>query len=154
MGDPARYLAVDLGASSGRVVLGEWDGKRIELKEIHRFPNAPVKTGDHYHTDAAGLFGEIRVGLKRYAEQYGRPPSGIGVDTWGVDYGLLNSDGDLLAPPYHYRDARTNGVMDRVFEVIPKAEVFNETGIQFMQINTLFQLYSMVCGRDRPQTML
>lgn len=149
MGDPARYLAIDLGASSGRVMLGEWNGERINLEEVHRFPNGPVEKGDHYYTDAEGLFREIRKGLHLYSERGGTAPAGIGVDTWGVDYGLLGASGDLLAPPYHYRDARTNGIMDRVFEVVPRTEVFRETGIQFMQINTLFQLYGMVLSRDR-----
>ncbi len=139
---------MDLGASGGRVLVGLWDGVRIELKEMHRFPNAPVKVGTHFHTDAQGLWNEVVAGMTRYAEQYRDPPAGIGVDTWGVDFGLLNRAGDLVGQPYHYRDARTNGMIERVFRVVPKGQVFLATGIQFMQINTLFQLYSMVCSQD------
>jgi rhamnulokinase len=140
----ARYLAVDLGAQSGRVVAGEWDGEKIVLAELNRFTNGPVEIGDHIHTDIDRLWSGIRKGLKTA----GAAPAGIGVDTWGVDYGLLDVHGDLLGPPYHYRDSRTNGIMEKLFEVVPRDEVFRQTGIQFMQLNTLFQLYSMVRSGD------
>ena len=149
MAEPRRYLAADIGASSGRVMLGEWNGEKMTLSEVHRFPNGPVERDGHYYTDAEALFTGIRQGLKAFGEKYGAAPAGIGVDTWGVDYGLLGPSGELLAPPYHYRDGRTNGIMERAFERFSRQDMFNETDIQFMQINTVFQLYSMVCGGDR-----
>ena len=141
----ARYLAVDLGAQSGRVVAGEWDGERIVLAESNRFTNGPVEIGEHIHTDIDRLWSGIRKGFKAS----GAAPAGIGVDAWGVDYGLLDVHGDLMGPPYHYRDSRTNGMMERLFEVVPREEVFRQTGIQFMQLNTLFQLYSSVLAADQ-----
>lgn len=141
---PARFLAVDLGASSGRVVEGTWDGKGLALREVHRFRNGPVQTGAKLTTDAEGLWREVREGFRTA----GGAPAAIGVDTWGVDFGLLDAGGRLLGPPVHYRDQRTNGMMSRVFERVPKGEVFRTTGIQFMQINTLYQLYSMVESGD------
>jgi len=141
---PARFLAVDLGASSGRVVEGTWDGKGLALREVHRFKNGPVQAGARLTTDADGLWRSVREGFRAA----GGAPAAIGVDTWGVDFGLLDSRDRLLGPPAHYRDARTNGMMPKVFERVPKGEVFRTTGIQFMQINTLYQLFSMVESGD------
>ncbi len=138
------FLAVDLGASSGRVIAAELRDGRFELRDVHRFPNGPVKIGAHYHTDFDGLWREVTTGLARA----GGTPAGIGVDTWGVDYGLLDAAGELIGPPYHYRDARTAGAMDKVFRTVPKGEVFRATGIQFMQINTLYQLFAAAQGGD------
>ncbi len=132
------FLAVDLGASSGRVIAASLRDGRFSLRDVHRFPNGPVKIGAHFHTDFDGLWREVRTGLAAS----GGVPAGIGVDTWGVDYGLLDAAGDLIGPPYHYRDARTAGEMDRVFRTVPRGEVFRATGIQFMQINTLYQLHA------------
>lgn len=144
----SNYIAVDLGASGGRVLLGRWDGARFELEELHRFANEPVMLMGHLHWDVLRLWAEIKTGLTRYAAQYGEPPGGIGLATWGVDFGLLDRAGRLLGNPYHYRDSRTDGTLERVFEIVPREEIFAQTGIQFMQINTLFQLFSMVEGRD------
>ncbi len=144
----AHFLAVDLGASSGRVVLGRWDGERFELEELHRFPNEPVQVLGHVHWNVLGMWEQIQLGLRRYRRQYGRDPSGIGVDTWGVDYALLDSAGRLLGPPYHYRDVRTEGIEERAFAAVPRERIYARTGIQFMPINTLFQLASMVAGDD------
>ncbi len=142
------YLAVDLGASSGRQVLGRWDGTRFTLQDVHRFPNGPVNVLGHLYTDVLRLWEEVKIGLTRLASQLAAPLVSIGVDTWGVDYGLLDSAGRLLGNPYHYRDARTNGVMERAFARVPRRQIFAETGIQFLQLNTLFQLYSMVLTDD------
>ncbi|MEK7476454.1 MAG: rhamnulokinase family protein [Candidatus Coatesbacteria bacterium] len=138
------FLAVDLGASSGRVIAGTWDGARFALRDVHRFANGPVQGPSGLYTDIDMLWREVRTGLRRFTEQSGENPAGVGVDTWGVDFGLLGRDGTLLAHPVHYRDTRTNGIMEKVFAVVPRDEVFRVTGIQFMQINTLYQLYSLV----------
>ncbi|MFL5734915.1 MAG: rhamnulokinase family protein [Chloroflexia bacterium] len=142
------YIAVDLGASGGRVLLGCWDGARFELKELHRFVNEPVWVMGHLHWDVLRLWAEIKAGLSRYAAQYEDAPAGIGLATWGVDFALLDSAGHLLGNPYHYRDSRTDGMVERVFATVPRERIFEQTGIQFMQINTLFQLFSMVQRTD------
>lgn len=136
------YLAIDLGASSGRVVLGGWDGDRFELQELHRFPNGPVNILGHWYSDVLRLWTEIKAGLAHYAARFDTPPAGIGVDTWGVDCALLDRAGHLLGNPYHYRDPRTDGIMERTFERVPRHRIFEQTGLQFIQFNTLFQLYS------------
>jgi rhamnulokinase len=141
-------LAVDLGAESGRVVAGLFDGSRLELKEIHRFPNRPVRLPGGLHWNALSLFAEIKAGLARGASLYGGDLASAGVDTWGVDFGLLDAGGALLGNPVHYRDARTEGVPDRVFRKVPKAELYRATGIQFMQLNTIFQLAALARGRS------
>ena len=102
----SHYLAFDFGASSGRAVLGSLDGGRLELHEVHRFANEPVQIGDHLHWDMPRLFGEMTTALARCAARQARL-DGIGIDTWGVDFGLLSPAGELLGPPYHYRDSRT-----------------------------------------------
>ena len=137
------FLAVDLGASNGRVLLARWDGERFDLRELHRFENGPTEVHGRLYWDALRLWREIQTGLARYAAAYDQPPAGIGVDTWGVDFGLLDSAGRLLGNPVHYRDDRTNGMPEAVFRVVPAETVFGVTGIQFMQLNTVFQLYSM-----------
>jgi rhamnulokinase len=142
------FLAIDLGASSGRVLLGAWDGKRFRIKELHRFPNGPVEVCGHLYWDVLRLWSEIKAGIARHAVQVNHPPISIAVDTWGVDFALLDADGNLLDNPHHYRDPRTNGMMELVFERIPRRQVFEQTGIQFMQLNTLYQLYSMVHKND------
>ncbi|MBN1246337.1 MAG: rhamnulokinase [Anaerolineae bacterium] len=138
------FLAVDLGAESGRVVAGHFDGRRICLEPVHRFPNGPVDVQGTLYWDVLRLWSDIKIGLSRAAEQYGDRIAGIGLDTWGVDYGLLARDGRLLGNPYHYRDSRTDGMMEAAFRKVPRAEIFARTGIQFMQLNTLFQLVAMV----------
>jgi rhamnulokinase len=148
MTETANFLAVDLGASSGRVLLGRWDGSRFQLEEMHRFANGPVNVLGHLHWDVLRLWSEIQDGLARSASQIGAPLSGIGVDTWGVDFALLDRAGGLLGDPYHYRDGRTNGVPEQVFGKVSRDRIYQRTGIQFMQINTLFQLYSMVQAGD------
>ncbi len=134
---PRAYLAIDLGAESGRAVLGRLQNGLLTVEEIHRFPNEPVREGDSLRWNVRGLWAEIQEALRRAS---GSNLKGIGVDAWGVDYALLDQRGELLENPYHYRDIRTNGIMDEVFEIVPREEIYAATGIQFMPINTLFQL--------------
>jgi len=138
----SNYLAVDLGAESGRVMLGSLAGGRLSLDELHRFPNQPVQLPSGLYWDAFRLFHEIVEGL-HVAGKRQLAPAGIGVDTWGVDFGLLGSDGGLIDCPRHYRDERTNGIPERLFTQVPRSEVFGYTGIQFMALNSLYQLYAM-----------
>ena len=106
---PARvYLAIDLGAESGRVMAGLWNGKTIRLEEVHRFPNGPVSLGDSLRWDVVRLWAEIQNGLALAAKQYGKSIVSVGADTWGVDYVLLNRHDEMLGQPYAYRDSRTN----------------------------------------------
>ncbi len=142
------FLAADLGASNGRVLLARWDGARFALQELHRFPNGPTAVHDRLYWNVLGLWSELQTGMARYAAQYDEPPAGIGVDTWGVDFGLLDRAGRLMGNPVAYRDARTNGIMDVACAVVPAETIFDITGIQFMQFNTLFQLYAMRHGGD------
>jgi rhamnulokinase len=137
------FLAFDLGASSGRAVLGLFDGETLRLEEVHRFANGPVSVLGHLHWDALRLYGEIQNGLTRCVQSYGAGPASLGVDTWGVDFGLLDARDELLGNPYHYRDSRTDGMMDEAFRRVPRAEIFERTGIQFLQLNSLYQLLAM-----------
>lgn len=133
-----RYLAIDIGAESGRAIIGELRDGKLTLKEVHRFANGGVRASNNLYWDILGLWREIKNGL-RAARQSGEIDA-IGVDTWGVDYALLDGCGELLANPYCYRDARTDGVMDRLCGEIGRDTIFQHTGIQFMPINTLYQL--------------
>jgi rhamnulokinase len=137
------YLAFDLGAESGRAMLGTLDGGRLALEELHRFPNTPVRVFDSLYWDTLRLWHEIQRGLAIAGRERKLVLDGIGIDTWGVDFALLGADAALADNPRHYRDARTNGVMERVFDIVPRAEVFAQTGIQFMQFNSLYQLYAL-----------
>ncbi len=137
------FLAFDLGAESGRAILGKYDGERIALSDIHRFPNTPVPLPDGLHWNVLGLWSEIRKGLGMAVQTTGGSLAGMGLDTWGVDYGLLDRHGVLLGNPYHYRDGRTDGIMDIAFQRFPKADIFALTGIQFLQFNSLFQLLAL-----------
>ena len=141
-----RLAAVDLGAESGRVVVGTFDGRRLSLEDMHRFPNVPVPVAGTLHWDTLRLFGDVLTGLRRAGA--GGPIASVGVDTWGVDFGLLDDRGRLLGNPVHYRDARTAGMLEAAFAAVPREEIYRATGIQFMQINTLYQLLSMVRGGD------
>lgn len=134
------YLAIDIGAESGRVIAGLWNGKRIRLEEVHRFPNGGVLINDSLRWDVIRLWGEIQEGLKLAARKYGKTIVSVGADTWGVDYVLLNGQGEMLGQPYCYRDSRTNRTMAKAFKRVPRAEIFKRTGLQFMQFNTLYQL--------------
>lgn len=136
------YLALDLGAESGRAILGVLDGTRLTLQEAHRFSNNPVRLPEGLQWDVLHLWEEIKTGIAASVKNGVRLDS-IGLDTWGVDFALLDGNGALLANPFHYRDARTDGMIDEAFRHMPRADIFANTGIQFMQINTLYQLLSM-----------
>ncbi len=142
------YLSIDLGAESGRALVGVFDGERLSIDEVYRFPNGPVRAGKHMYWDVLRMYSEIGNGLRAAFRKYGEIES-MAVDTWGVDFGLFDKNGELLGNPYHYRDSRTEGVMERVFSVVPAADVFEATGIQFMRINTLYQLASMAFDRSQ-----
>ena len=133
--------AVDLGAESGRIILARFDGRHVGLEEVHRFPNRPVMLHGHRFWNVLGLWDEILAGLRK-ARKLAGTLAGIGVDAWGVDYGLVDSHGFLLGQPFQYRDHRTNGIMEQVFESVPREVLYRRTGIQFLPFNTLFQLYA------------
>jgi rhamnulokinase len=143
----ANYIAVDLGASSGRVMLGRVDsgphGPRIRLEELHRFPNGPVRVLGHLYWDVLRLWDEILRGLTRYASTYREPIAAIGIDTWAVDFGLLDPEGRLLGNPVHYRDGRTDGMPEELDRVIAPQRLYERTGIQRLPLNTIYQLASM-----------
>ena len=152
---PRNFVAFDLGAESGRALLGTLAGGRLTLEEKHRFANPNGRMNGHLQWNLLGQWEELKTGLRKAAGDLaaaangGAKPEihGIGVDTWGVDFGLVGPGGDVVGNPYHYRDARTDGVMEQVFRIVPRDELFAATGIQFMQFNSLFQLYSMLAGK-------
>src|SRR5436309_2500200 len=150
-------LAFDLGAESGRGVLGRFDGQRLNLEVVHRFPNGPVRTLDTIHWDVLRLYSEMLVGLRKAAAEQGGI-DGLGVDTWGVDFALLGRGGTLLGNPRHYRDPHTENVMDQAFQTVPKPEIYRRTGLQFMRFNSLYQLLALQEARspllDRAETLL
>src|SRR5208282_127613 len=152
-----KLLAFDLGAESGRGVLGLFDGAKLRLEVVHRFPNGPVRLLDAMYWDALGLYREMLNTLRKCAAEHGGIDS-LGVDTWGVDFAFLGRDGTLLGNPRHYRDPHTETIMDAAFARVPKQEIFRQTGIQFMRFNSLFQLLAMQRDRspllDMAQTLL
>lgn len=148
MADPS-FLAIDLGAESGRAILGRiGDRERLTLDEIHRFPNGPVRVGKHIHWDVLRLWTEIQNSLRIAAETGGYSLAGIGLDTWGVDFGLLDASDQLIGNPFHYRDGRTDGMVEASCQIVPREEIYKQTGIQFMQLNTLFQLFALRQAND------
>jgi rhamnulokinase len=138
------YLAFDLGAESGRLMLGRLNSGRLELIEVHRFPNRMVNIGGSLHWDVRELFREMRLGLRLCSEKHTRTPASIGIDTWGVDFGLLDEHDELLDLPFTYRDKRTEGAIEGFAKLIPRRKLYELTGVQMISINSLFQLYSMV----------
>lgn len=136
-------MAVDIGASSGRHVAGLFDGRRLELLEVHRFENGPVVAHGRMYWDLLRQWACVRDGLRAAAAKYPAQVASVGVDTWGVDFALLGRGDEILGNPYHYRDSRTDGIMERAFAIVPREEIFAATGLQFMQFNTLFQLVAM-----------
>lgn len=142
------YLAVDLGAASGRVISGTRHNGRLTLQEVHRFANRGLRLPSGLHWDVLYLWHEIQQGLAQASARQGDGLQSIGVDTWGVDFGLLAADDSLLGNPYHYRDSRTDGILEKTFARVPRAEIYRRTGVQIMQINTLFQLLAMVEARS------
>lgn len=145
-----RMIAVDIGAESGRVMLGSLEDGFLSVREVHRFPNIPVQVRGTLYWDILRLFNGIKEGIVRAARVAGGSIASIGVDTWGVDFALLDRQGKLIGNPVHYRDRRTAGMMEEVFRRVPPEEIYTRTGIQFMPINTLYQLFSMV-RRGDPQ---
>jgi len=142
-----KYIAVDLGASNGRVIVGNLEGFEV----TNRFPTWNIRLGDSVHWDILAIFNEIKKGIKEAVRLYPEDVVSIGIDTWGVDHGLLDRSGSLIGNPYMYRDSRTDTAMDEVFKVVPKQEIYDRTGIQFAQFNTLYQLWAM--KRDSPELM-
>jgi rhamnulokinase len=141
-----KLLAFDLGAESGRGVLGFFDGERLKLEVVHRFANGPVRTPDAFYWDVLRLYTEMLATLRRCAADHGGVDA-LGVDTWGVDFALIGRGGTLLGNPRHYRDPHTEGIMETAFVRVSRQEIFRQTGLQFMRFNTLFQLLAL--KRDR-----
>jgi len=137
-----RYLAIDFGAESGRAMLAELSAGDLRLEELHRFPNVPVRLPTGLYWNSLGLFREILESLRAAARVVGSI-EGVAIDTWGVDFGLIGPEGALIDNPRHYRDARTVGLPDAMAQVVPRGEIFAHTGIQFMELNSLYQLYAV-----------
>jgi len=149
MSDKKQYIAVDLGAESGRVMVGSISSGKLTLEEIHRFGNGPIIEDDSLKWDFNRIFEEIKTGIAKAVKQADGCVAGIAVDSWGVDFGLIDKNNKLIENPYHYRDSRTNGMMDRAFELMPKKSIYNAVGIQFLQFNTLYQLLSLNFNRQK-----
>lgn len=143
------FLAFDFGAESGRALLGAFDGDRLTLADVHRFPNTPIRLPTGLHWNVLQLWQEIKQGIALAGKSLGGTPTSVGLDTWGVDFGLLDRSGVLVGLPYHYRDSRNDGMIEAACQVVPRAEIFGQTGIQFMQLNSLYQLLAMV-RQDAP----
>ncbi len=137
------FVGIDLGAESGRVIAGLFDGRQIKLEALHRFSNGPISISGSLRWDVLRLWSEIQHGLAEVAKRHGESVVSVGVDTWGVDYVLLSRTDELLGQPFHYRDSRTQGILPVTLSRVSKQEIFAETGVQFMEINTLYQLLAM-----------
>ena len=167
MAQEKKYIAVDLGAESGRVMLGSVCDDKLSLEEIHRFGNGPIKENGSLRWDFDRLLSEVKTGIGKAAKKADKLApaqagvAGIGVDSWGVDFGLIDADGKLLENPYHYRDSRTNGMMEKAFALMGpppriaardagagKRQIYECTGIQFMQLNSVYQLLAMRLSRS------
>jgi rhamnulokinase len=142
------YLAVDLGASSGRVLAGLFDGSRLRLEEVHRFDNGGIAVGPRLYWDLLAQWTHVCQGLRAAAKKHGRAVRSVGVDTWGVDFALLGRGDELLGNPRHYRDRHTDAMLERAFARVPREEIFAATGLQFMQFNTLYQLLALQEARS------
>ncbi|MBL7186365.1 MAG: rhamnulokinase [Phycisphaerae bacterium] len=138
-----KYIAVDLGAESGRVMLGLVSADKLVLEEIHRFGNGPIEENGTLRWDFNGLLSEIKTGIGKAAKGASGQVRGIGIDSWGVDFGLLDADGKLLENPYHYRDSQTEGMREKAFEMMGKRAIYDNTGVQFMVLNSVYQLLAM-----------
>lgn len=143
-----KYLGVDLGASAGRAIVGILEGNILKLDEIYRFSNGGIRAFNSLYWDTLRLYQEILTSIKNYAKKYGDDVDGIGIDTWGVDFVLLDSFNEPVGFNHHYRDKRTDGMLEEMFKVVPKEEIFNQTGIQFMPLNSSTQLFSMVYNKS------
>jgi rhamnulokinase len=149
MADAAKvYLAADLGASGGRVVAGIFDGEKISLEEVYRFDNGGVAAAGRLQWDLLNQWSHLQRGLRAAGKLYPGQVRSVGVDTWGVDFGLVGRNDELLGNPYHYRDRRTAGIFEKAFAFVPREEIFAHTGLQFMEFNTLYQLLAMKLARS------
>jgi rhamnulokinase len=156
MSNTKQFLAVDLGAESGRVMRGSLAGGLLKIAEAHRFANGPLQEGESLRWDFAKLLAGVKRGIALGAEEArsaGSTPeekeiAGISVDSWGVDFGLLDDRGVLVGNPYHYRDRQTEGMLEKAFERVPRRELYERTGIQFMRLNSLYQLLAMRLRQD------
>lgn len=144
MSKTVNSIAIDLGAESGRSILGLFNDSKLTLEEVHRFPNIPVKLLDGLHWDTLRLWNDIQDGISIAVQRSENDITGIGLDTWGVDFGLLDRNGSLISNPFHYRDDRTDNKIESAFQKMSREQIFDLTGIQFMQLNTLYQLLSLV----------
>jgi rhamnulokinase len=138
-----KYIAVDLGAESGRVMLGTVAADKLSLQEVHRFANEPIEEDGSLRWNFKALLSEVKGGIGKAVKAAEAQVSGIGFDSWGVDFGLIGGDGELIENPYHYRDRRTNGVREKAFELMPKQAIYENTGLQFLPFNTVYQLLAM-----------
>jgi len=148
MAETLKSLAIDIGASGGRVILGQFDGRQIKIEETYRFTNSPIRVGESVYWNVLYLLEEVKKGLRLTAKEYCPEPASIGLDTWGTDFSLISKNGSLVDNPRSYRDPRTDGIMDKAFQKIPRSEIYRQTGVQFMQFNSLYQLYSMVVSES------
>ncbi len=137
------YLAIDLGAESGRTIVGTLDDGHLTITETHRFINSAVRLQDGLHWDVLRLWSDIKAGIAASSTKFNKKIDAIGLDTWAVDFALLDKNGSLLSNPFHYRDPRTDGMLNEAFKRLSRADIFSNTGIQFMQINTAYQLLAM-----------
>lgn len=142
------YLAIDIGAESGRTIVGTLNDGHLTLNETHRFINNAVRLQDGLHWDVLRLWSDIKTGIAISSTKFNKNIDGIGLDTWAVDFALLDKNGSLLSNPFHYRDSRTDGMLDEAFKRLPRANIFALTGIQFMQINTAYQLLAMTIQKS------
>ncbi len=141
------FLAFDIGASSGRAILGTLTDNKLELTEVHRFSNQMMQLHGHYFWNIFSLFDELKTGLKKCLKEFGIQPESVGIDTWGVDYGLVTPDGYLAGLPFAYRDHRTDHIMPEFFKILDQQSTYQLSGLQFMQFNTIFQLFASVRAR-------
>jgi rhamnulokinase len=146
--DSSHFLAFDLGAESGRAVLGTLDGRKLAVREVRRFPNTPLALAGHIHWNVYALLDEMKAAMRDVSAEISGGPASVGVDTWGVDFGLLARDGSLVGLPFCYRDKRNLGAMEEYFNMVSRPALYEATGIQFMPFNTLFQIYAMVRERS------
>src|SRR6476469_7436496 len=142
------FLAIDLGASGGRVVAGLFDGQQLSLEEVYRFDNGGIHAAGHMYWPLPSLWQHVCRGLKAASKLYPGQIASVGVDTWGVDFGLLDKNDEILGIPHHYRCGRTKGMLDKAFAIVPRDEIFQATGLQFMEFNTLYQLLAMKLAKS------
>ncbi|MEM2940420.1 MAG: rhamnulokinase family protein [Thermoproteota archaeon] len=142
------FIAFDLGAESGRAMLGILNDEKLRIEEVYRFSNIPVRINSNLYWDALRIWSEMKTAISKAKAVSKTSLTSMGVDTWGVDFALIDKNGELLGNPHHYRDVRTNGVMEEIFKKIPREEVYYRTGIQFLRFNTLYQIYSMILSKS------